>query len=323
MRTLILGGGGFVGSVIAKHLATTSEIQPVVASRHPKTLAGIESLTLDATDPDALQQAIESVDAVINCVAGSGDTIRNSAAALATAVRLLNKPISLIHMSTMSVYGNQQGVVTESTRTMADGNWYGQAKIDAERSLQALSESDSRIALFRIGCVYGPGSSMWVDRIGLLIRSGRLGNLGAQGDGWSNLIHVNDIATAACHYIDNPRPGVSIYNLAAPDSPRWNDYFKSMCRALDATPLRFKTSLAMTLESKLVAPPVKIWERLSDRRILPPLRIQCMPPSLLGLWGQQIRLDSDKIEDELKLEWTSYQSGVEDSARYFLEKYGR
>jgi nucleoside-diphosphate-sugar epimerase len=163
---------------------------------------------------------------------------------------------------------------------------------------------------------------LWVDRIGLLLRSGRLGDLAEQGDGWSNLVHVDDVAEAVVLSIRSSRKGTAIYNLSAPDSPRWNSYFRDFALAADWVPLRYKSRLSMVLESNLIAPPLKIWERLSARGWLTAARIQSIPPSLLHLWSQQIRLQSAKAERELGLKWTPYDEGLKDSVDYFRAKYG-
>jgi nucleoside-diphosphate-sugar epimerase len=163
---------------------------------------------------------------------------------------------------------------------------------------------------------------MWVDRIGLLIKSGRLGDLGTLGDGWSNLVHVHDIARAAELSAPSDRSGTEIYNLSAPDSPRWNQYFRDFSLAIGCVPVKYKTSLSMAIESKIIAPPIKIWERLAGKRLLPAPKIQCMPPSLLRLWSQHIKLDSSKASDSLGLNWTSYDDGLAQSAESFRREYG-
>jgi nucleoside-diphosphate-sugar epimerase len=221
----------------------------------------------------------------------------------------------------MAVYGDMQGELDESVVLTGNGNWYGQAKMEAEEIFREYANEGGASTMFRIGCVYGACSVLWVDRIGLLIRRGRLGDLAQYADGWSNLVHVNDISRAVLARIKKPSQGFEIYNLSAPDSPRWNTYFRDFCIAMDCTPLRYKTRFSMLIESKIVAPPLKLLERLSRSGLVPAHRIHSIPPSLLRLWAQHIRLISSRIEKSLQLEWTPYSKGLSDSIEYFRSKY--
>jgi nucleoside-diphosphate-sugar epimerase len=135
-------------------------------------------------------------------------------------------------------------------------------------------------------------------------------------------VHVDDVAEAVVLSIRSSKRGTTIYNLAGPDSPRWNSYFRDFALAADWVPLKYKSRLSMVLESNLIAPPLKIWERLSARGWLKTPGVQSIPPSLLRLWSQQIKLESAKVERELGLKWTPYDEGLRDSVNYFRTKYG-
>lgn len=320
MKVLIIGGTGFVGSAIARKLRVLPHVSVTIASRSSNSSNEYKAVSIDATNANSIATHIGDTDVVINCMTGSADGIRDNASAIIKTLDEQDRPVSIIHMSTMSVYGTQTGVVTESTPFLDDGNWYGQAKIDAEKSLMTLRNHP--VSILRIGCVIGPGSSLWVDRIGLLLRSGRLGNLADKGDGWSNLIHVDDIATVVADLLDRQHNGCEVFNLAAPDSPRWNDYFDDFAMSANIVPVQYKTRRSMMLESRLIAPPLKALERVAQRipwRILVPHSI---PPSLLRLWQQQIRLDSSKLSNRIGMNWTPYRESLATCVEYFRSKYG-
>ena len=320
MRILIIGGTGFVGKTIARKLQSTNSCEIIIASRRGDSVDSMRSIVLDATDSNALVLAVRDTDVLVNCMTGSADGIRNNAQAIADGLSSVNRRLNLIHMSTMSVYGNQTGVLDEQAPVSDDGNWYCKAKIDAEDCLRKIS--NHTVSLLRIGCVFGPASKLWVDRIGTLLRAGRLGNLGALGDGWSNLVHVEDIASAVSMLATRHDTGCKTYNLAAPDSPRWNDYFDDFALRCGFTPLRYKSARAMKFESHVVAPPLKIMERAVDRLQLAFQVPDSMPPSLLALWQQQIFLNSDKASLELALPWTPYDDALTSSVAYFTGKHG-
>jgi len=321
VRVLVLGGTGFVGRAIAKRLNKFQGVETIVGARHRVPIENGEFVSLDATDPVSLFDAFSDVDVVVNCITGSAKTIRDNATAIVGAAGRAKKRVKIIHLSSMAVYGNQQGTLDELAPLSEDFNWYGKAKVEAERTFQQYVELDGSSTIFRIGCVYGANSALWVDRIGLLLNSGRLGDLGEMADGWSNLVHTDDIAEAVVLSLGSAEHDASVYNLSAPDSPRWNSYFRDFALAIDCVPLRYKTRFSMLMETRVIAPPLKAAERLSNRGWLKISNIQSMPPSLLRLWRQQIRLDSSRIEDALGLAWKPYYEGLNDSVDYFRKRY--
>jgi len=321
MRVLVLGGTGFVGRAITKRLNDISQVETIIGARHEASVGENQFIRIDATSADSLAAAFADIDVVVNCVTGSGAAIRDNAFAIVAAANKEKRQINIIHMSSMAVYGNQQGVLDESAPLSEEFGWYGKAKVGAEGILQSFAKIGGSTTILRIGCVYGANSALWVDRIGLLLKSGRLGDLGEMADGWSNLVHVEDIAKAVVLSLDHVAPGARIYNLSAPDSPRWNIYFRDFSLAIDRIPIKYKTRLSMLIETKIIAPPLKAAERLSDRGWFKSVDIQCMPPSLFRLWQQQIKLDSSHIGDELDFSWTPYDEGLKESIDYFRNRY--
>lgn len=323
MNILVLGGTGFVGRVLSAKLAEIEGSRVIVAARNLGTASSFENIRVEATNVESVASASKGIDVIVNCVTGSGTDIRSNADAVRSVAENSNGRIRVMHMSSMAVYGSQQGALDETTAVADDGNWYGQAKIEAETMLGDLAKAGGSVTIFRIGCVYGARSQMWVDRVGLLLRNGRLGDLGVLGDGWSNLVHVNDIAETVKLALLSEARGLQVYNLSAPDSPRWNDYFTDFALAAEFTPVRYKTALSMAVETRLIAPPLKILERLAAKGLLKTPKAQCIPPSLLRLWSQHIKLDGSKVTANLGLKWTPYKTGLKDSIDYFLETYGR
>lgn len=316
-QVLVLGGTGHIGARLCALLQSSGWATPVAASSR----GGANVLRLDARDPDALSNALREVDAVVNCVAGSASAIAEGARALARAVQGSGRCRRVVHFSTMSVYGAQDGLVDEQTPLDASLGWYGRAKIDAESHLSTLREHGASVTVLRPGCVFGPGSDLWVDRICRWLEAGRLGDLGAGGDGWSNLVHVDDVCQAAMLALQvPPHPEeVRVYNLAAPDSPRWNDYFADLALATGATPLRRVRARQLQLDAYVAGPPLHIARKLlaragRDPSTLPPP----ITPGLLGLWQRHLKLDSRAVARELGLAWTPYPKAVQQCARWWV-----
>lgn len=318
MKILVLGASGYIGSRLLTRMRATVGLEPVAAARGRKPLpAEVASVPVDARDENPLRLALVGMDGVVNCVAGDADSIATGAAVLARAAHAAGCRC-IVHLSSMAVYGRREGLVDENAPLDPGLGWYAQAKCAAEQSLTDFASAGGSVALLRPGCVYGAGSELWVGRIGRLLRAGRLGDLGAQADGWSNLVHVDDVCTsiiASLHALQTyPASTRVAYNLAAPDSPRWNDYFLDLALAVGATPLRRLAPGRVKADACLAGPALKLAEKLADRlgidrRGLP----DPLPPALLRFFAQQILLDSRKAERELGLHWMPYAEGLTDA----------
>lgn len=309
MKVLVLGGNGFIGRAIVDQLSRSDWAEPVVASR---------SAGVDSRDEAALTRALGGMDAVINCVAGEGASIAEGAACLTRAALAAGR-VRLVHLSTMSVYGRSEGLVSESHAQVDDLGWYGHAKIAAEAHMQRYREAGGDVVMLRPGCVVGAGSVAWVGRMAQWLAAGRIGDLGPWGDGPANLVDVVDVAQAAVAALRYavPQGTAPAFNLAAPDSPRWNDYFCDLALAIGATPLKRLGARQLKFEALVKGVPLKVAERVMSRLKLDTSGLPPgIPPSLLGLWRQQIELDSSAATRDLGVRWTPYADTLAHSARW-------
>ncbi len=335
MRVLVLGGTGFIGQRLGRLLAQSGMSVRLAARRglaaHPPQPVGermdlapiaqgaIEHITLDTRDAFALGAAVRQCDAVVNAVAGQPRAIAAGARRLAQAVRDAGgRPV--VHVSSLAVYGDIEGMADAGTPLgplpgRASGGPYAQAKRLAEAEMAAMAGPGQPVAVLRPGCVWGPGSPLWVDRIADLLAAGRLGDLGEDGDGWTNGVHVVDVCEAIRRLLLQPEPGLRIYPLAAPDSPRWNRYLRDLAMAVGATPLRHPGRWRLQADAWLASPLLHLMGRLRTRmggrglQLPPPL-----PPGLLDLMRRQLRLDARDAERDLGLSWTPYPRALHQGA---------
>ena len=323
MKVLVLGGSGYVGARLCAMLRDSGTATPVCASFRQKT-GGPDHTRVDTRDPDALRQALASVDAVVNCVAGSASAIAEGARVLTQAARSAGCR-RLVHLSSMAVYGTAEGRLAEDAPVDGSLGWYARAKCEAEAHVAAFAAQGGIATVMRPGCIWGPGSELWVGRIASFLQARRLGDLGIAGDGWSNLVHVEDVCRAICAALrrEDADAGSRIYNLAAPDSPRWNEYFVDLALAIGATPVQRLAPWRLRVDTMLFGPPLKVAEILGRKlarnaRLLP----APMPPNLLGLWERHLQLDSTRAEQELGVQWTPYALTLQQAASWWLAQRG-
>ena len=306
-----MGAAGFIGRRVVAALSASDWAAAVAASR--RTGGAADAVVVDATDEASLGAAFSGIDGIVNCVAGDGDTIRRNADAVFGAASRLNQPPRIVHLGSMAAYGSAVGRVDETAPLLGDLDEYSKAKAAAD--VRALAYPAA--VILRPGIVYGPQSPWWSDRIARLLMAHRLGDLGARGDGYCNLVHVDDVARSVLLALRTPAAGQA-FNVAMPSPPTWNEYFQRYARALRAVPLRRISARRLAVELRIVAPACKLLEigaRLAGARsaaLPPPIR-----PWLLKLCAHEIILDVAKAQTVLGMQWMPLDAGLQSSADWF------
>jgi nucleoside-diphosphate-sugar epimerase len=296
MNVLILGANGFIGSEIVTLSRDYTQLTCIIGSRSGKTQHDLACKKVSSTNLNDLIKALDGIDAVINCITGSEKTIINNANNLLAACSAQAKPPRIIHLSSMSVYGHQTGIITENSPLIDNLNWYGHAKIEAEKILKTYSDKGGELVILRPGCVNGKDSRLWNTRIETWLKQGKLGDLGAQGDGWSNLVHVTDVAKAALNALNySLNQSIAVFNLASPDAPRWNGYFIKKAVNLGYTPVKRISRRQLQLTSRLGIV-FKVFEHILKKigiqsHVIP----EALPPSLLTLFAESYFLDGQLV----------------------------
>jgi nucleoside-diphosphate-sugar epimerase len=316
-RVLVLGASGFIGRCTVRQLGQAG-VTVIAASRRPvraQPAVGILSQVLDARKEPELRRALEGTTGVINCVAGDPDSLIATARALFAAATGMRPAPRIVHLSSLAVYGSLGGAVDETVPPRGDLGPYSAAKLATEK----LAADCASAVILRPGIVYGARSPWWSDRIARLLCARRLGDLGTGGEGFSNLVHVEDVAAAALLALRLPGIEGQTFNLTLSNVPTWNEYFARYAEALGAVPLRRISSRRLAIERHILAPPLKLLE-LAVR--WPPFRGVPLPPPvrpwLLQLCQHRIAMISTRAETILGMRWTPLETGLKEAADWFL-----
>ncbi len=315
---LVLGADEFIGRKVLQGLAATDWAKPIAAVRR-RGQSTMDERLIEVSRPESVRSAMEGVAAAVNCISGSAEVIVSSAKAVFEAAAAIAPAMRVVHISSMTVYGTAVGSVAESAPLRGDLGPYSAARVAAE----AIAASYPRVVIFRPGCEFGPGSDYWGVRIARCLLAGRLGDLGAGGDGYCNLIDIENLVDAVIRALASPHLERGVFNLGHPDAPTWNDFLTRYAIALRAVPVRRISARRLALEGKVLAPPMKAAEILArlcrvDARFVP----TPIPPSLLRVMRQEIRLDTRRVETELGLRWKDLDASVAQTARWMLESEG-
>lgn len=164
----VTGAGGFLGAVIARHLATAGASVHAFARTSPDLGGGITGHAWDPSRDEGPPAPGLNVDAVIDCAAllpsrvPDGEILMRvngslAAGALDLAARSRGR---VVYMSSQSVYGRPEAAVIDADTPARPEIPYGEAKRAGERLL-ADAVAAGRIvgaAALRLPAVVGPGA---------------------------------------------------------------------------------------------------------------------------------------------------------------------
>lgn len=310
---LVLGASGFVGRHAATGLQAAGHHVLAGVRRPGAAPPGVQARQADAADPASMAAAMDGVAAVVNCVAAAPDTMVHATRVLCEAAGPGRR---IVHLSSMAVYGDATGLVDEDAPLTPTGE-YGEAKAESERIVRGHVAAGGDAVMLRPGCIHGPGSEQWTARIARLLRAGRLGDLGADGDGMCNLSAASDVVAAIVAAVRTPGLSGQAFNVSDPDPGDWNGYFLHLARAIGAVPLRRLPGWRLRAE-KLAAFPLKAGEiagRKAGLRTPDPI-----PPSLLRLFRQDITLDHRRADAALRFPRTPPDQALAEAAAWFLHE---
>jgi len=221
-RIGITGGGGFIGTALARRLrADGHEVRGIDVTEAGATAyaeIGADLVLGDICDPEAMSTFCQALDVVIHTaavVAESGDwdafeqinvegarTVAEAAKAAGTR--------TFVHFSSVMVYGfDFPDGVTEDGPFDGAGNPYCTTKIASEAVVLALHDPGTfDVLIIRPGDVYGPGSVPWTIRPVDLMRQGLWAHLDG-GAPIQNHVYIDNLVDGVLLVIAAGTPGES------------------------------------------------------------------------------------------------------------------
>jgi nucleoside-diphosphate-sugar epimerase len=235
-RVLVVGGAGYIGSLLAERLLEKGHRVRVLDTllygdeplrqvrQHPE----FELIVGDCRNIQDVVKAVKGVDSIIHLAAIVGDPACNQdqESALETnyaATRMLieiakGHGISrFLFASSCSVYGATDEEVDESA-AVKPVSLYGQTKVDSERALLAARTDTFHPTILRYATVFGLGYRPRFDLVvNLLTAKARHENTITvyNGQQWRPFIHVRDLVEATVRVLEMPAKLVSaeVFNV--------------------------------------------------------------------------------------------------------------
>ena len=219
MKILVVGGAGYVGGGIVDKLMNNHDVTVYDSLIYETSYRKkVNFIFGDIRDYEKLNAILNDYDAVIWLAALVGDGACSINPALtqeinSESVRNLvqNYHGRIVFLSTCSVYGAQDGILSEKSSTNPLSE-YASSKLVAEKYLE-----QSNAIIFRLGTLFGISDQYSRIRLDLVVNilvtkalmENKMSVFG--GNQWRPLLHVNDVANAIDATIGNDTRG--IFNL--------------------------------------------------------------------------------------------------------------
>ena len=221
MRALVTGAGGFLGRYIAEQLQQRGDQVRVLArGNYPElAAAGMDCISADIRDPDAVEQACEGIDAVFHTAAIAGiwgkwndyyeiNTLGTQH--VIAACHSQNVP-KLIYTSSPSVTFDGSDQINQDETAAYPDSWlchYPHAKALAEKAVLAACSDQLYSCALRPHLIWGPRDSHLVPRLIERAKSGKLRQVG-DGQNLIDMVYVENAAEAhlqACDALGKGSP---------------------------------------------------------------------------------------------------------------------
>jgi nucleoside-diphosphate-sugar epimerase/CheY-like chemotaxis protein len=237
-RVLVIGGAGYIGSVLIRRLLERGYYVRVLDSllygekpiRELLETPSFEFIPGDFRHVDSVVSAVKEMDAVIHLGAIVGDPasainseftidVNLAATRMIRAVCRGYRVKRFLFASTCSVYGVSDEILDERS-VLRPVSLYAQTKIDAENAILSQHDKDFSPTILRLSTVFGwsyrPRFDLVVNLlVGKAIKEGEITIFG--GNQWRPFVHVEDACRAFMTCLEAPLPlaGGEVFNVGS------------------------------------------------------------------------------------------------------------
>jgi nucleoside-diphosphate-sugar epimerase len=257
-KVAVTGAGGFIGGrvVEALHLSGQAVVTALVrrwgsavrVARQP-----IDIRLCDLTNAQEVSRCLRDATHVVHCATGGGGVdVAGTRHVLEAAGRYGIERV--VYLSTVAVFGEVEGTVTEESAGCAPLSAYAAAKLEAETVCHTFSQRGVPVVIFRPTIVYGPFSESWVVEFVGRMRQGRWMLPPEDCQGVCNLLYVDDLVAAISRALHDPRAVGETFIVNGPDKVTWQDYFVALNQAAGFPALRTQNRLTSHLAAAAMMP---------------------------------------------------------------------
>ncbi len=270
MASHLIIGCGYLGRIVARRwLDAGHKVAALTRGRAPELRAlGVEPVIGDVTDPASLNlPPVETVLYAVGLDRSAGRSMREVYRdGLSNVLDRLPTPRTFIYVSSTSVYGQTDGEWIDESSPTEPTEESGRILVECDQLLRARLPS---AIILRFAGIYGPGR---VIRRAAIERGEPLA---ADPDGWLNLIHVEDGATAVVA-AERAEPR-STFNVADDRPVTRREFYTTMAELLNAPPAAFGPR-----------PPGGSNRRINNRRLKEELGVELKYPDFAAGLRQAI-----------------------------------
>lgn len=223
MKTLVTGGGGFLGKAIVERLlARGDEVRVLARGEYPELAEmGAETIRGDVADAAVVERAVEGCDVVFHVAAKAGvwgtydEFYQANVVGTKNIIDACKK-----HGVRKLVYTSSPSVVTDSEELLGVDEsvpyptkyltHYPKTKAEAERLVLAANGNELATVSLRPRLIWGPGDTQLVPRIVERARSGKLRKIGT-GKYLVDSVYIDNAAEAHLQAAD----ALSIHSTVA------------------------------------------------------------------------------------------------------------